>query len=70
MFADKEDYKKTINTIKAYKNVELISILSKMEDAKIAHFKVPVGKEQEYIKMFQKHFNVKVAELNGIGSFN
>ncbi|WP_460219272.1 S8 family serine peptidase [Psychroserpens sp. MEBiC05023] len=70
LFSDKEDFKRTIETLKAYKNVELISILSEMKDAKIAHFIVSIGQEQEYIKIFQKHPNVKVAELNLVESFD
>ena len=70
LFADKEDYNKTIETLKAYENVELISMLSEMENAKTAHFRVPIGKENDYIKIFQKHSNVEVAELNLIVSYN
>lgn len=69
LFDIKEDHKTTIATLQEDKNISLIKVIFDSGDTQIAHFKVPVGKEKEYIEIIQKHPNVKSAELNQTGKF-
>ena len=70
VFDNKEDYNITIKTLEKYKEVSLIKMLMITDSVKIAHFKVPIKKEKEFIDIFEKLPNVKSAELNFLGSFN
>lgn len=65
-FTNKEVVPKTIKTLETIEGVRLVKMLMDSGDTQIAHFKVPAGKENEYIKLFSKNPNVKYAEVNGI----
>ena len=70
LFKNESTYKSTIEDLRKNEDVQLIDMLMiSPPDAIIGHFKVPDGKEKEMIKIFQKHPEVKSAELNAIGSF-
>jgi hypothetical protein len=70
VFANNEPYSKTIKALEANNNISLINLIFDSENTQIAHFKVPKEKESAYIKIIQKHPNIKSAELNYLGSFN
>jgi hypothetical protein len=70
VFANNEPYSKTIKALEANNNISLINLIFDSETTQIAHFKVPKAKESAYIKIIQKHPNIKSVELNYLGSFN
>lgn len=67
-FSDKENIQKTIKLLETNDGVSFIKMLMESGDTQIAHFKVPVGEEEKYIKIFNKTPNVKYAEVNKIAS--
>lgn len=70
VFKNEKSYQKTIKDLEKNNGVQLISMLMVAPNAIIGHFKVPVGKEKEMISLFQKHTEVKYAEVNALGKFN
>ena len=70
VFKNEATYKTAIKELEKQKGVQFINMLmTSPPDAIIGHFKVPEGKEKEMITVFQKHPEVKYAELNALGSF-
>ena len=70
VFKNESTYKSAIKDLEKKEAVQFIEMLMvSPPDAIIGHFKVPKGKEKEMVSVFQKHPEVKSAELNALGSF-
>lgn len=68
-FNNDVDFESTIAEMEKYEGVALIKMLMDAKDARIAHFKVPVGEEKSYITVFSKNKNIKYVEPNMTGTF-
>lgn len=69
-FASQEVYKSTLDMLEQMEGVSLLKVLMKSSDTPIAHLKVPVDREKEYIALFEKMEGVQYAELNGIATIS
>lgn len=60
----------TVDALNANPDIQFDKMLFDDDTLRIALFRVPDGREAEFVARIGGHENVAVAELNGMGSFN
>lgn len=65
-FKKNVNIQQTIKELEQNKGTEFVKMIFDVGDTQIALFKVPAGKEKEFIDIFSKSKNVKYAEPNKI----